>query len=340
MNKNKYNILGIGNAIVDIIVKNIDEEFLALHDFQRGSMHLIDSCSSSKILSNLQDKRKVFERVTSGGSCANTLVALAQIGIKTNFIGNVGDDHFGGVFIRDLKDNNVDYSGIICNNGDTANCIVMVSADGERTMLTNLNMAGLIDSSFITKNIIESADLLYVEGYLWHTEQTRSAVKNAIGFVKGARQKVALSLSDSFCVKQHREDFMNMVINDCDIVFGNESEIIALTQENDLVDALHKLSKTVYDIENKTILVTLGSGGAVALHQNVVTHSKPQSVINPIDTTGAGDSFAAGFLYGYINNFPINKSLEFGNAIALSCIQIFGGRLEKEELLTSIKGVN
>lgn len=323
----KYIITGIGNAIVDILVL-VAEEFLVKHSLQKGSMNLINQ-AEDRVLSNLN-----YQKIQSGGSVANSIATLAMLGIDSSLIGKVGADKFGDVFFEDLKKINCDFH---CQNrqisGSTAKSYVMITPDGNRTMSTYLGQAFDIASE-IKPEIIAQSQFLFIEGYLWDRLEIINSLKEIISFAKKIGVKIAFTLSDSFCVKRHRQDFLEL-ISQIDILFANQEEIKILASLADFLPhnyyQLKFLTKTNPDL---IMSITLSENGALIMDQKQDFHLIPvkEVITKPIDSTGAGDNFAAGFLYGLAKDFSVQKAAEIGNLLASKVIQKIGARLDYEEL--------
>jgi sugar/nucleoside kinase (ribokinase family) len=321
----KYSVIGIGNAIVDALTK-VDETFLESSHYHKGSMTLIDDKEAPK-LANLQ-----YEKISSGGSVANSVATIAGLGLKTAFIGKVSAGHYGDIFCDDLAKSNVDF---YCKNkgvpGTTAKSFIMITPDGQRTMRTFLgNASNIVDE--IDEAAIANSEVLYVEGYLWDKKDIIQSIKEAIKIAKKHNNLIAFSLSDGFCVKRHRNDFLEL-IKKTNIVFSNESEIESLL-EVESVD-LNQVRDLVKSNPNLILVMTQGEKGAVIFDgKNGGNFIKipSENIVEIIDSTGAGDSFAAGFLYGLSKQYDLKKSAEIGNLIASKVIQKIGARLDREEL--------
>jgi fructokinase len=330
MNK-KYNVVGIGNAIVDISCL-IEEKFLEEHNLTKGGMFLIDR-DNIKILAGLK-----YQKISSGGSVANSIATLAMLDSKTALIGKVGDDKFGNIFFNDLK--NIG-SNFFCRHKDkkstTAQSFVLITPDGERTMCTYLGVASKIETE-IDENIIKDAELLYIEGYLWDEPETIAAIYEAIMIAKDNDVKVAFSLSDAFCVERHRMDFLSATKN-FDILFSNEIEMSVLIGKDFADNNYQKVKDAISHFSpNLTIAMTVGKKGSVVFEGTKNIYNVPTNRIDKIvDTTGAGDAFAAGFLYGIDNDLEIKEAATLGNILAGGVIQQFGARIEKEKILELIK---
>ena len=311
-------ILGIGNAIVDVLCK-VDDNFLEENGLIKNSMSLIDDVDAEK-LSKLES-----EKITSGGSVGNTIAALAQLGIPTTFIGKVGSDAFGKKFISEIEKTGAEFFSNLNHKKPSAKSFILVTPDADRTMCTFLGCASEITESDIDEKAFKDASILYLEGYLWDTPDTISALKKAINIAKKNGVKVAFSLSDSFCVSRHKKGFLELIKNDLDIVFANETEALAVS--SNLVELFSHNKKLI-------AVVTKSDKGCEVFFEGESFLSAARKVDKLVDTTGAGDSFAAGFLYGLVNDFSLEKSAELGNNLAAKIIQKFGARFLTEEIKT------
>ena len=307
-------ILGIGNAIVDVICK-VDDNFLSQNNLTKSTMKLFfDENEFKKLLSNLK-----IEKTISGGSVANTIVGMSQLGITTGFIGKISDDEFGKKYEEGLKKENVKY--FYSKKKEvlpTGTCLILVTPDSERTMCTFLGTAGKINEKDIDANTIRKSEILLLEGYLWDEGEPKQAFNKAIDH----SNKVAMSLSDQFCVDRHKHHFLNLVQNKLDVTFANEQEITSLINAKNFNEALNFCKQV-----GKLIIITRGEKGAVAIHNQEIVTIESSKNLKVVDLTGAGDLFAAGFLYGYINKLSINGCLEKGNTMASKVIQQIGARL-------------
>jgi sugar/nucleoside kinase (ribokinase family) len=326
----KYNIVGIGNAIVDTICL-VEDGFLAEHNLTKGGMFLIDEANTA-ILSHLK-----HEKITSGGSVANSIATLAMLECKTALIGKVGKDKFGDIFFDDLKKINCDFS---CKHkkksGSTAQSFVLITPDGERTMCTYLGLASKIADE-IDENLIKDAKVLYLEGYLWDEPETIAALRDAIYIAKENDVKVAFTLSDAFCVERHKSDFLNMVAS-FDILFANEVEMKVLIGEDFAANNYRRVKEELgYRNPQLKVAMTISDKGSIVFEGQNHHHIPTAQVEKVIDTTGAGDAFAAGFLYGIDNDLTLQESASLGNVFAGGVISKVGARLDKEQLLELIK---
>ena len=306
--------LGIGNAIVDEICK-VDEDFLDKNKLTKSTMKLIfDEKEFKNLLSNLK-----IEKTVSGGSVANSVVGLSQLGNKVGFIGKVCDDELGAKYEEGLKNENVEYFYSKKKEElPTGTCLILVTPDSERTMCTFLGTAGKINENDVNSDIITSSEVILLEGYLWDEGDPKKAFDKAISSAK----KVAMSLSDQFCVDRHKPHFLDLVKNKLDITFANEQEILSLIDAKSFDDVVN-FGKEI----GKIIVVTRGDKGAIAIKGNEVSECGIQEGLKVVDLTGAGDLFAAGFLHGYINNLSLKDSLEKGTEMSAKVIQQIGARL-------------
>ena len=305
-------ILTIGNAIVDILCKT-DDAFLEKNGLVKNSMSLIDEATAQQL------SAEKSEKITSGGSAGNTAAALAQLGTKTIFIGKVGSDEFGKKFINEIQKTGAEFFSHSDHHKPTAKSFVLITPDAQRTMCTFLGCASEITESDIVESGFKDASILYLEGYLWDAPATISALKKAISFAKKNGVKVAFSLSDSFCVARHKTDFLGLIKNDLDILFANEAEAL-------------ELAPNFSENKNLIAIVTKGENGCEVFSGGKSFVSPAQKIEKLVDTTGAGDAFAAGFLHGLVNEFSLEESAHFGNVVASKIIQKFGARFEAEEL--------
>jgi fructokinase len=307
-------ILGIGNAIVDVICK-VDDSFINQNNLTKSTMKLFfDENEFDSLLAKLK-----IEKTVSGGSVANSIVGLSQLGNKVGFIGKVSDDEFGSKYEEGLKKENVEYFySKKKENLPTGTCLILVTPDSERTMCTFLGTAGKINNNDINSEVIKKSEIIFLEGYLWDEGEPKKAFDKAI---KNAN-KVAMSLSDQFCVDRHRSHFLELVKNKLDITFANEQEITSLIEAKNFHEVVD-FSKQI----NKIIVITRGEKGAVAIQGEEVTESDILKNLKILDLTGAGDLFAAGFLHGIINKMNIKESLIKGTELSSKIIQKIGARL-------------
>ncbi len=306
-------ILGIGNAIVDVICK-VDEKFIAQNNLTKSTMKLVDESEFKNLLSSLKT-----EETVSGGSVANSIVGLSQLGNKVGFIGKVSDDDLGNKYEDGLKKENVQFFYSKKRESiPTGTCLILITPDSERTMVTFLGTAGKINEKDIDINAVKNSEILFLEGYLWDEGEPKKAFEKAINNAN----KVAMSLSDLFCVERHKPQFLNLVKNKLDVTFANEQEIMSLIDIKKF-DEVINFAKGV----NKLIVVTRGNKGAIAINKNEVVECSAKKNLQIKDLTGAGDLFAGGFLHGLINNKSVKESLEIGTEMSSKVIQIIGARL-------------
>jgi fructokinase len=307
-------ILGIGNAIVDVICK-VNDSFIEQNNLTKSTMKLFFNENEFKnLLTNLK-----IEKTVSGGSVANSIVGLSQLGDKVGFIGKVSDDDFGSKYEEGLKKEKVEYFYSKKKEElPTGTCLILVTPDSERTMCTFLGTAGKINENDVSSDAIKKSEIIFLEGYLWDEGEPKKAFDKAINNAN----KVAMSLSDLFCVDRHKPHFLNLVKNKLDITFANEQEITSLIDAKNF-DEVINFSKKL----NKLVVVTRGEKGAVAVDGDVVVETDIQKNLKIVDLTGAGDLFAAGFLHGYINKLSTKKCLEKGTEMSSKIIQQIGARL-------------
>ena len=306
-------ILGIGNAIVDVICK-VDDKFITHNNLTKSTMKLVDESEFKKLLSTL-----TIEETVSGGSVANSIVGLSQLGNKVGFIGKVSDDDLGKKYEEGLKKESVQFFYSKKKETiPTGTCLILITPDSERTMVTFLGTAGKINEKDIDTNAVKSSEILFLEGYLWDEGEPKKAFEKAINNAN----KVAMSLSDLFCVERHKPHFLELVKNKLDITFANEQEIMSLINVKIFDDVINFAKKI-----NKLIVVTRGDKGAIAIDKNGVVECSAKKNLKIKDLTGAGDLFAGGFLHGLINNKSTKESLETGTEMSSKVIQIIGARL-------------
>ena len=307
-------ILGIGNAIVDVICK-VDDEFIVKNNLTKSTMKLFfDEYEFRKLLTGLK-----IERTISGGSVANSIVGLAQLGNAVGFIGKISDDEFGSKYEEGLKSEKVEY--LYSKKKEdlpTGTCLILVTPDSERTMCTYLGTAGKINDSDINSNVIKKSEIVFLEGYLWDEGEPKKAFEKAIKYSK----KVAMSLSDQFCVDRHKSHFLDLVKYKLDITFANEQEITSLIDAKNF-DEVVNFSKQI----NKLIVITRGDKGAIAIKDQKIIEIDIKKNLKIVDLTGAGDLFASGFLHGHINKLSIIECLKKGTKMASRVIQQIGARL-------------
>ena len=307
-------ILGIGNAIVDVICK-VDDNFISQNGLTKSTMKLIfNENEFKKLLTNLK-----IEKTVSGGSVANSIVGLSQLGNKVGFIGKVSDDDLGQKYEDGLKKENVDYFYSKKKERlPTGTCLILITPDTERTMCTFLGTAGKINKNDVDVNAVKKSDITFLEGYLWDEGEPKKAFDKAIQNAN----KVAMSLSDLFCVERHKPHFLDLIKNKLDITFANEQEITSLIDAKSFNEVINFSKKL-----GKLIVITRGESGATAIKGNEVFECGVKKNLKIIDLTGAGDLFAAGFLHGYVNNLSLKESLEKGTEMSSKIIQKIGARL-------------
>jgi len=310
----KMKILGIGNAIVDVICK-VDENFINQNKLTKSTMKLVfDEKEFQSMLSNLN-----IEKTISGGSVANSIVGLSQLGNKVGFIGKVSDDNLGSKYEEGLKSENVEYFySKKKEDMPTGTCLILVTPDSERTMCTFLGTAGKINENDVNSDVVKQSEMIFLEGYLWDEGEPKKAFEKAI---KNAN-KVAMSLSDQFCVDRHKPHFLDLVKNKLDITFANEQEMMSLINAQNFNEVI-EFGKSL----KKLLVVTRGEKGAISISGNDVTENGIEKNLELIDLTGAGDLFAAGYLHGYLNNFSPIECLEKGKEMSSRVIQQIGARL-------------
>ena len=307
-------ILGIGNAIVDVICK-VDDNLITENNLTKSTMKLFfDENEFKNLLTNLK-----IEKTVSGGSVANSIVGISQLGDKAGFIGKISDDEFGSNYEEGLKKENVQF--FYSKKKEmlpTGTCLILVTPDSERTMCTFLGIAGKINEKDVSIDAIKKSEIIFLEGYLWDEGEPKRAFDKAINNAN----KVAMSLSDLFCVDRHKPNFLNLVKNKLDITFANEQEITSLIEAKNFDDVIN-FSKQL----NKLIIITRGEKGAVAINGDEVIENDIQKNLKIVDLTGAGDLFAAGFLHGYINKLSTKECLEKGTEMSSKVIQQIGARI-------------
>jgi len=306
-------VIGIGNAIVDVICK-VEDNFLSENNLTKSTMKLVDEAEFKKLLSNLK-----IEETISGGSVANSIVGLSQLGNKVGFIGKVNEDDLGNRYEEGLKKEKVEYFYSKKKEElPTGTCLILITPDSERTMCTFLGTAGKINENDVDVNAIKNSEITFLEGYLWDEGNPKKAFDKAIQ----NSNKVAMSLSDQFCVERHKPHYLDLVKNKLDITFANEQEIFSLIKAKNF-DEVISFGKQL----GRLIVITRGEKGSVAIQKDKVVECDIQKNLKIADLTGAGDLFAAGFLHGYINNLSIKESLKKGTEMSSKVIQKIGARL-------------
>ena len=306
-------ILGIGNAIVDVLCK-VTDNFLKENSLTKSTMKLVDESEFKNLLSSLK-----IEQTISGGSVANSIVGLSQLGNEVGFIGKINDDELGKKYEEGLKKENVNY--LYKKKSEpipTGSCLILITPDSERTMCTFLGTAGKINDNDVNDQQIKKADITFLEGYLWDEGEPKKAFDKAIMY----SNKVAMSLSDLFCVERHKSHFLDLVKNKLDIIFANEQEILSLTSSTSFEDVIIFCKQV-----KKNIIVTRGEKGAISINGNQIVECKAKKNLVIKDLTGAGDLFAAGYLHGIINNKSTKESLEKGTELSTTIIQKIGARI-------------
>ena len=306
-------ILGIGNAIVDVICK-VEDSFLSKNNLTKSTMKLVNETEFRNLLSNLK-----IEETISGGSVANSIVGLSQLGNKVGFIGKVNEDELGDKYEEGLKKEKVEYFYSKKKEDlPTGSCLILITSDSERTMCTFLGIAGKINENDVDINAVKNSEITFLEGYLWDEGDPKKAFDKAIQ----NSNKVAMSLSDLFCVERHKPHFLNLFKNKLNITFSNEQEILSLLDAKNF-DEVVSFAKEL----GKLIVITRGEKGSIAINKNEVVECDIQKNIKIVDLTGAGDLFAAGFLHGHVNNLSIKESLQKGTEMSAKVIQKIGARL-------------
>ena len=314
--KKDIDLIGLGNAIVDIIV-NVKDKFLEINNLKKGSMNLINLNESEVLLKNCKIIKKI-----SGGSSANTVVCLAELGNNVQFIGRVKNDEFGDFFSTDIKKSNTVFNNQPVDKGpSSAHSIIFITPDAQRTMCTYLGASVEFEHNDINYKFKKKSKYLYLEGYLWDGDLAKNAFLKAAKIAKQSDTKIILSLSDSFCVDRHRESFLDLIDNYIDVIFCNESEVLSLCKENELPSCKEYISSLC-----NLVIITLGSNGSLVIHKGESEKIKPISLGKIIDTTGAGDLYAGGFIHGLINDSSLKKCGEIGSLCAGHIITQLGSR--------------
>jgi len=314
-----YDVVAIGNAIVDVIAK-ADDAFIAEEGLVKNSMQLLFSTDEAEAL-----YAKMGPGIeASGGSAANTVAGIAALGGRCGFIGQVADDQLGRVFAHDIRAQGVAFTTVARTQPEptTARCLILVTPDGHRTMNTYLGASQFLPASALDRDLIANGAILYLEGYLWDPEEPRQAMREAIAIARGAGRKVAFTLSDTFCISRHRDDFLKLIADgDIDILFANEAEILSLTELDDFDAAVAQVAAQL-----PLLVCTRGEHGAIAVTGGERFAVPAQSIETLVDTTGAGDLFAAGFLAGQAQGRSVTDSLTMGAICAAEVISHFGAR--------------
>ena len=310
-------ILGIGNAIVDVFVK-VDDDFLLKNNLTKGSMKLLEKQEFESLKSTIN-----IEKIEAGGSVANTMAGIAYLKGDASFIGKIKSDEFGKIYKKSLEKINVSFLySEKEENLSTGASLIFITPDSERTMCTYLGISSQLSKEDINEDYIKDYEIIFLEGYLWDKGMSEEMFKHIINLAKKNNVKIAMSLSDIFCVTRHREDFFKLLKNDLNILIGNENEINELMQKNNLMDSINQLKKI-----NKLIIVTRSENGSVAILNNEIINCDSIKVEKVLDLTGAGDLFASGFLKEYLDQSDIKKCLQMGSKLAAQIIQKIGARL-------------
>ena len=310
-------ILGIGNAIVDVFVR-VNDDFLLKNNLTKGSMKLIEKNEFESLKSAIK-----IEKIEAGGSVANTMAGIAYLKGEASFIGKINSDEFGKIYKESLEKININFLYTEKKeNLSTGASIILITPDSERTMCTYLGISSQLSKDDIKEDYIKGHEIIFLEGYLWDKGISEEMFKHVINLAKKNNIKVAMSLSDIFCVKRHRKDFFNLLLNDINILIGNENEINELMQKKNLLDCVNELKKI-----NKLIIITRSANGSIALLNNEITNCDSSKVEKVLDLTGAGDLFASGFLKEYLDQSNIKKCLQSGSELAAMVIQKIGARL-------------
>jgi len=316
----KYDVIGIGNAIVDVLAP-AEDSFIEAEGLTKGSMTLVDAEQATALYGKMGPAREI-----SGGSVANSCAGVASFGGKAAYIGRVCDDQLGNVFVHDLRATGVDFPSKrgAPSGPSTAHCLILVTPDAQRTMSTYLGACVELGPEDVDPSLFSEAKITYLEGYLWDPPRAKQAMQKAADAAQAAGGKVALSLSDAFCVQRHRESFNELIEKSVDLLFANEEEILALTQCSSFDEAASAIQGRA-----KTVVITRGAKGCVVIEKETITPVAAAKVQQVVDTTGAGDLFAAGFLYGYSQEMSVEECARLGALAASEVISHFGARPEK-----------
>lgn len=312
----KYDVLGIGNAIVDVLTF-AEDPTLTANGFAKGSMTLVEEDRALALYDQIGQTKEC-----SGGSVANSLAGLASLGAKCSFIGKVKEDQLGKIFTHDMRSVGVDFNSAPLTQGKaTATCLIYVTPDAQRTMATYIGACGLVSEEDINEEDIKNAQIVYIEGYLWDLDSAKDAIRKAVKLAEKADRKVAFTLSDTFCVNRHRDEFFKLIDKHVDILFANEDEIKALFETEDLNNALAKVQGIC-----ETVAITRGEKGSIAITKNSQQAVPTEAVENVVDTTGAGDLYASGFLFGLSRGWALPECAKLGNRCAGEIITQLGAR--------------
>ena len=310
-------ILGIGNAIVDVFVR-VDDNFLSKNNLIKGSMKLIEKGEFETLKNTIK-----IEKIEAGGSVANTMTGISYLGGNSSFIGKINSDEFGRIYKKSLERIKVNFHySEKSENLTTGASIIFITPDSERTMCTYLGISSQLSKEDINEDKIKDHELIFLEGYLWDKGKSEEMFKHVINLAKKNNTKIAMSLSDIFCVTRHRNDFFKLLVNDLNILIGNENEINELVQKNNLLESMNELKKI-----NKIIIITRSENGSLAIVNNEITNCESIKVKKVVDLTGAGDLFASGFFKEYLNKSNIKQCLKTGSELATKIIQKIGARL-------------
>ena len=316
MSKGEFCVAALGNAIVDVIVK-VENSFLVDNSIEKGVMTVIDADQAEALYNKL-----VVETEMSGGSAANTVAGLASMGGRGAFIGKVRNDELGAIFQRDIRSLGVRFDTPPATSGaGTARCLVLVTEDAERTMNTYLGACVGLETEDVDADLIRASDVTYLEGYLWDPPGAKAAFRRALRIAHESGRAVALTLSDPFCVDRYREEFAELVAESVDILFANEREIISLYKAKDLTDAVRQVRSHC-----KVAALTLGARGSMVVSGSEVHTVEAAPVAQVVDTTGAGDMYAAGFLFGYTGGHDLATCGTYGSIAAAEVISHYGAR--------------
>jgi sugar/nucleoside kinase (ribokinase family) len=311
-----FDVLGLGNALVDVIA-SVDDAFIEAHDFPRGATTMVDLDRAEAVYADLPPAQEI-----SGGSCANTIAGLASFGARVAFVGRVRDDQLGKVYTHDLRSLGVHFDVPPATSGPaTGRCLIMVTPDAHRTQCTYLGASTFIGPEDVDPAVVARAQVTYLEGYLWDQPPAKDAIRKAAGAARGARRQVALTLSDPFCVDRHREEFRVLVADEIDVLFANEAEICSLYEVDDFDAALQRLRRHC-----RVGALTRSERGSVVIAGHEVHVIDAEPVDRLVDTTGAGDQYAAGFLYGLTHGHDLATCGRLGSIAAAEVISHFGAR--------------